>query len=38
MTLTARTLGRDQSGPAVYVFLRTPAGWRLAEVPIFEVR
>ncbi|HKG11996.1 MAG TPA: tetratricopeptide repeat protein [Pyrinomonadaceae bacterium] len=38
VTLTARTLGRDQSGPAVYVFLRTPAGWKLAEVPIFEVR
>ncbi|HVF42431.1 MAG TPA: hypothetical protein VM936_05455 [Pyrinomonadaceae bacterium] len=38
VTLTARTLGRDQSGPAVYVFLRTPSGWKLAEVPIFEVR
>jgi tetratricopeptide (TPR) repeat protein len=38
VTLTARTLGRDQSGPAVYVFLRTPAGWKLAEVPIFEVK
>jgi hypothetical protein len=38
VTLTARTLGRDQSGPAVYVFLRTPAGWKLSEVPIFEVR
>ena len=38
VTLTARTLGRDQAGPAVYVFLRTPAGWKLAEVPIFEVR
>ncbi|HVF45470.1 MAG TPA: tetratricopeptide repeat protein [Pyrinomonadaceae bacterium] len=38
VTLTARTLGRDQSGPAVYVFLRTPSGWKLAEVPIFEVK
>lgn len=38
VTLTARTLGRDQSGPAVYVFLRTPSGWKLSEVPIFEVR
>jgi tetratricopeptide (TPR) repeat protein len=38
VTLTARTLGRDQSGPAVYVFLRTPSGWKLYEVPIFEVR
>jgi tetratricopeptide (TPR) repeat protein len=38
VTLTARTLGRDQSGPAVYVFVRTPSGWKLSEVPIFEVR
>lgn len=38
VTLTARTLGRDQAGPAVYVFLRTPSGWKLAEVPIFEVK
>ncbi|HJQ33500.1 MAG TPA: tetratricopeptide repeat protein [Pyrinomonadaceae bacterium] len=37
--LTVRTLGRgDQTGPAVYVFARTPAGWRLAEIPILEVR
>lgn len=38
VTLTARTLGRDQSGPALYVFARTPAGWKLSEIPIFEVR
>ena len=38
VTLTARTLGQDQSGPAVFVFTRTPAGWRLSEIPIFEVR
>jgi Tfp pilus assembly protein PilF len=38
VTLTARTLGRDQSGAAVYVFTRTPSGWRLSEIPIFEVR
>jgi hypothetical protein len=38
VTLTARTLGRDQAGPAVFVFLRTPAGWKLSEIPIFEVR
>ena len=38
VTLTARTLGRDQAGSAVYVFLRTPSGWKLSEVPIFEVR
>ena len=36
--LTARTLGRDQGGPALYVFARTPAGWKLSEIPIFEVR
>jgi tetratricopeptide (TPR) repeat protein len=38
VTLTARTLGRDQAGSAVYVFLRTSSGWKLSEVPIFEVR
>lgn len=38
VVLTARTLGQDRSGPAVYVFARTPAGWRLSEIPIFEVR
>ncbi|PYT00728.1 MAG: hypothetical protein DMF65_08385 [Acidobacteria bacterium] len=38
VTLAARTLGRDQQGPAVYVFARTPAGWKLSEIPIFEVR
>jgi Tfp pilus assembly protein PilF len=38
VTLTARTLGQDQSGPAVLVFTRTPTGWRLSEIPIFEVR
>jgi tetratricopeptide (TPR) repeat protein len=38
VTLTARTLGRDEAGPAVFVFARTPAGWKLSEIPIFEVR
>lgn len=38
VTLTARTLGRDQAGTAVFIFTRTPAGWRLSEIPIFEVR
>ena len=38
VTLTARTLGRSQEGPAVYIFARTPAGWKLYEIPIFEVR
>jgi tetratricopeptide (TPR) repeat protein len=38
VTITARVLGRDQAGPAVFVFARTPAGWKLSEIPIFEVR
>ena len=38
VTLTARTLGRAQEGPAVYVFARTAAGWKLIEIPIFEVK
>lgn len=38
VVLTARTLGQDRSGPAVYIFARTPAGWKLSEIPIFEVR
>ena len=38
VSLTARTLGRDQAGPAVYVFVRAPSGWKLSEVPIFEVK
>ncbi|MDT5262797.1 MAG: hypothetical protein QOC61_1801 [Acidobacteriota bacterium] len=38
VVLTARTLGHEQGGPAVYVFARTPTGWKLSEIPIFEVR
>ncbi|MDT7688591.1 MAG: hypothetical protein QOE46_1350 [Acidobacteriota bacterium] len=38
VTLTARTLGRDQSGTALYVFTRTSTGWKLSEIPIFEVK
>ncbi|HEX8351832.1 MAG TPA: tetratricopeptide repeat protein [Pyrinomonadaceae bacterium] len=38
VVLTARTLGRGQEGPAVFVFARTPAGWKLFEIPIFEVK
>jgi hypothetical protein len=38
VVLSARVTGRAQEGPAVYVFARTPAGWKLAEIPIFEVR
>ncbi|MBA3240492.1 MAG: tetratricopeptide repeat protein [Acidobacteria bacterium] len=38
VSLTARTLGRDQSGTAVLVFLRTPGGLKLSEIQFFEVR
>ncbi len=38
VVLSARVAGRAQEGPAVYVFARTPSGWKLAEIPIFEVR
>jgi hypothetical protein len=38
VVLSARVSGRNQEGPAVYVFARTPAGWKLYEIPIFEVR
>ncbi|MCA1643418.1 MAG: hypothetical protein LC785_16055 [Acidobacteria bacterium] len=36
--ITARTLGRDQSGTAVLVFTRASGRLLLAEIPIFEVR
>lgn len=36
--ITARLLGRDQAGTAVYVLTDTPAGLRLADVQLFEVR
>lgn len=36
--ITARTLGRDQSGSAVLVFTRASGRLLLAEIPIFEVR
>ncbi|HEX8502592.1 MAG TPA: tetratricopeptide repeat protein [Pyrinomonadaceae bacterium] len=38
VVLSARVAGRGQEGPAVFVFARTPSGWRLAEIPIFEVK
>ena len=38
VVLSARVAGRAQEGPAVFVFARTPSGWKLAEIPIFEVR
>lgn len=38
VALTVRAGGRDQTGTAVFVFARTPAGWKLADVQFFEVR
>jgi hypothetical protein len=38
VTLNVRTLGRDQQGPGVMVFARTPSGWKLSELQISEVR
>jgi tetratricopeptide (TPR) repeat protein len=38
VALNIRTLGQDTSGTAVFVFARTPAGWKLADIQFFEVR
>ena len=38
VVLSTRVNGRSSEGPAVYVFARTPGGWKLAEIPVFEVR
>ncbi|HEU4593856.1 MAG TPA: tetratricopeptide repeat protein, partial [Pyrinomonadaceae bacterium] len=38
VSLTARTLGKDQSGTAVLVFARTPGGLKLSDIQFFEVR
>ncbi|MGH9944519.1 MAG: hypothetical protein ACRD9R_19400, partial [Pyrinomonadaceae bacterium] len=38
VSVTAKILGRDQSGPAVFVFSRAGGGLKLVEIPIFEVR
>ncbi|HEV3469688.1 MAG TPA: tetratricopeptide repeat protein [Pyrinomonadaceae bacterium] len=38
VTLNIRALGREMAGPAVFVFARTPAGWKLSDVQFFEVR
>jgi tetratricopeptide (TPR) repeat protein len=38
VTLNIRSLGQAQSGTAVFIFARTPAGWRLADIQFFEVR
>ena len=37
--LSVRLLTREpESGPAVFRLVRTPAGWRLSGIEIFEVR
>ncbi len=38
VSLTVRTLGKDQTGTAVLVFTRTPAGLKLSDIQFFEVR
>lgn len=38
VALTIRSLGQDQSGTAVFIFARTPAGWKLSDIQFFEVR
>jgi tetratricopeptide (TPR) repeat protein len=38
VSITARTLGRDQSGTAVLVFSRLPGGLKLTDIQFFEVR
>ncbi|MBA3439197.1 MAG: hypothetical protein H0T92_04945, partial [Pyrinomonadaceae bacterium] len=40
VSITAKTLGRDQAGTAVLILARTGGGWKLAGVPdtLFEVR
>ena len=36
--ITAKTLGREQSGTAVLVFARSGSALKLVDIPIFEVR
>ena len=38
VSITAKTLGRDQSGTAVLVLSRVGGNWRLADIQLFEVR
>jgi len=38
VSVTARTLGRDQAGTAVLVLARAGQSWRLADIQFFEVR
>lgn len=36
--INAKILGREHAGAAVLLLARTPAGWRLLALPIFEVK
>lgn len=38
VSLTTRTLGKDQAGTAVYTLARTGGAWKLARIELFEVR
>ncbi|MBA3322704.1 MAG: hypothetical protein H0T45_14815 [Pyrinomonadaceae bacterium] len=38
VSVSARVLGREQSGTAVLILARSGGGLKLAEIPIFEVR
>ena len=38
VSIHARQLGRDASGTAVLLLSRTPSGWKLSGVELFEVR
>ncbi|HEX6623555.1 MAG TPA: tetratricopeptide repeat protein, partial [Pyrinomonadaceae bacterium] len=38
VALTTRALGRDASGTGVFIFVRTPAGWKLLDRRFFELQ
>jgi hypothetical protein len=38
VSITAKSLGREQAGTAVLVFARNGNTMRLVDIPIFEVR
>ncbi|HEX8473414.1 MAG TPA: tetratricopeptide repeat protein [Pyrinomonadaceae bacterium] len=38
VSVNAKILGREHAGTAVLLLARTPAGWRLLALPIFEVK
>jgi tetratricopeptide (TPR) repeat protein len=38
VAINSKIGGRDEAGTALLVLARTPAGWRLADIQLFEVR